>query len=238
MCTVTFFYRGNNDFVLTSNRDELPSRKTLFPNVYEEHSASLLYPKDVVAGGTWLGVSSCKRVVCLLNGGFINHQRKLEYRKSRGVVVKEFLATKNIISLVATYDFTDIEPFTLVIVDYNNKLQLLELVWDGEATFFNQKPLGSYMWSSSSLYTEKMKKIRQQWFSDFLNDSDSTNEMVLKFHQEAGNNDTNFALMMDRLFIKTVSISQVQKSDANVSMWYKQIDIAKATSTTLKSDLF
>ncbi len=36
MCTVTYLPLGNNDFILTSNRDEQPSRETLEPKEYLE----------------------------------------------------------------------------------------------------------------------------------------------------------------------------------------------------------
>ena len=76
MCTVTFLPLGNTDFILTSNRDEQRLRETLPPKIYEEDGVEMLFPKDKVAGGTWIGTSSKKRLVCVLNGGFIKHKRK------------------------------------------------------------------------------------------------------------------------------------------------------------------
>src|SRR5690606_27855602 len=75
MCTLTFIPKGNFDFIITSNRDEASFRKTLPPKTYVVDGEKLVYPKDEVAGGTWIGVSSRNRLVCLLNGGFIAHER-------------------------------------------------------------------------------------------------------------------------------------------------------------------
>ena len=49
MCTVSFIPLSNEDFILTSNRDESPNRKTLTPQKYEINNVQLLFPKDEVA---------------------------------------------------------------------------------------------------------------------------------------------------------------------------------------------
>ena len=76
MCTVTIFPTRNNDFVLTSNRDETPNRISLKPDFYNIEDTKMLYPKDKLAGGTWIGISEKNRVICLLNGGFKIHKRQ------------------------------------------------------------------------------------------------------------------------------------------------------------------
>ncbi len=118
MCTVTFIPQFNNGFVLTSNRDEAPGRETFSPETYNEEGVQLLYPKDALAGGTWIGVSQMQRAVTLMNGGFVAHKRKDSYRKSRGVVVKDFLKAEDLKAAIASYDFNDIEPFTAIIVEW------------------------------------------------------------------------------------------------------------------------
>ena len=50
MCTVTYLPIGDADFILTSNRDEQPSRKTIEPKEYVEDNVKLTYPKDELAG--------------------------------------------------------------------------------------------------------------------------------------------------------------------------------------------
>ena len=98
----------------------------------------ITYPKDELAGGTWIGMSNKNRLVCLLNGGFEKHQRNSSYRMSRGVVVKNILSVENPVTYIEEYDFTDIEPFTIVLVDWNSILETYELVWDVlKSTFKN-----------------------------------------------------------------------------------------------------
>jgi len=54
MCTVTFIPQGNNNFILTSNRDEAIGRKTLPPDFYDIEDTKMLFPRDAVAGGSHL----------------------------------------------------------------------------------------------------------------------------------------------------------------------------------------
>ena len=59
------------------------------------------FPKDAAAGGTWIGVSEKKRLICLLNGGFTAHTREESYRLSRGVVVTQLLSAENFKETIA-----------------------------------------------------------------------------------------------------------------------------------------
>ncbi|UJH91072.1 NRDE family protein [Antarcticibacterium sp. 1MA-6-2] len=67
MCTVTLL--PNNEttkgFILTSNRDEAAERKAVPPEIYEVNGVNILFPKDKVAGGTWIGVGENCRLICL-----------------------------------------------------------------------------------------------------------------------------------------------------------------------------
>ena len=164
MCTVTLIPVGKNDFVITSNRDEAPQRTTLSPDFYEVNKTKLLFPKDEVAGGSWIGVSEMKRVLCVLNGGFDKHERKASYRMSRGVVMRDLLITKNLDKAIHDYNFEGIEPFTLVVVEWSAAIQFKELVWDGINKHFSDLPFEPKIWSSSTLYNDSMKKERLQWF--------------------------------------------------------------------------
>jgi hypothetical protein len=172
MCTVSFIPISEYDFILTSNRDESPKRETHFPRIYEQGRVKLLYPKDKLAGGTWIGASNKKRLICLLNGGFKPHNRKEKYRMSRGKIVTDMLSVENIEKDLNEYDLLDIEPFTMILVSWKNDLKLKELVWDGIDKYISNKPIKPKIWSSSLLYSEKVKKKREQWFKEFLNSSD------------------------------------------------------------------
>lgn len=223
MCTVTFVSKENGDFILTSNRDEIPQRKTIPPKVVFESNTNLLYPKDAVAGGTWIGVSDKKRAVNLLNGGFEPHERKASYRLSRGVVVKDLLVANDVVDAIENYDFQGVEPFTIILVEWRDSLKLYTLVWDEKQKHFESLSPGFYLWNSSPLYSSSMKALREKWFNDFLKLNSADAKSLLQFHQTAGEGDKNTNLIMDRGFIKTVSITQIVKKQDAISMLYKDL---------------
>ena len=223
MCTVTFLPRSLDAFVLTSNRDEAPLRNTIPPEIYSEKNTNLLYPKDEVAGGTWIGVSSQKRLICLLNGGFTAHEREEQYRMSRGIIVKELLTSERADHTIKNFDFNGIEPFTIIMVNWKDSLELHELVWDGNLAHFTEKPLAPHIWSSSLLYTENVKKEREKWFSDFVFKNLSPSEAkILDFHKTAGSGNKENGIIMNRGFVKTKSITQFSKSHPS-SMRYEDL---------------
>ncbi|GHC56232.1 NRDE family protein [Ulvibacter litoralis] len=233
MCTVTFIPTSNTSFVLTSSRDEAPNRKTITPELYSVNGANLLFPKDAVAGGTWIGVSSKKRLICLLNGGFTAHERAESYRMSRGIIVTDLLTSEDFVTTVHDYDFTGIEPFTIVCADWNEKLQLFELVWDGSTVHFAEKPLKPYIWSSSLLYSEAMKEKRISWFSDLLKHNSTPSEAdMLQFHKTAGDGNLASNVIMDRGFVKTKSITQFSKAKEK-SMRYEDLETGMVTESIL-----
>ncbi len=232
MCTITFIPKSKNDFILTSNRDETPGRETFPPKIYEEEGVQLLYPKDGVAGGTWIGISEKKRAVTLMNGGFVAHKRKPFYRKSRGLVVKDLLKSDDLKTEIEKYDFNDIEPFTAIIIEWKTEVQLFQLVWDGLDYHFSQEPLATQIWSSSPLYPENLKKKRELWFSEFLFKTiKPSEEEILQFHKTAGEGDLNSNLIMDRGFIKTKSITQIVKNKETVEMRYEDLQKGRVSNS-------
>jgi len=236
MCTVTIFYIGNNDFVLTSNRDEAPDRKSVPPDFYIVNSTRMLFPKDELAGGTWIGLSEKKRLVCLLNGGFVKHIRRDNYKFSRGVVVKDLLASEDVATSIKDYSFTNVEPFTIIIADWNCDLKFFDLVWDGEIAHFNQLPLETKIWSSSTLYSDEMKTERHQWFEEFKKNNELTSKSALDFHSTETEN-KDFGIVMDRSFVKTTSITQVEKINDTLSMTYFDLIQKNNTKVDLKIPL-
>lgn len=223
MCTVTFIAKGNDDFILTSNRDEVPERSTLSPKEYTEDNVKLVYPKDKVAGGTWIGLSEKNRLINLLNGAFVPHQRKPNYKMSRGVLVKKLLITEDIINEIINFDFEGIEPFTIILVEWSIALKLYQLVWDDVKIHFQELSLSNHIWSSSPLYSGEMKVKRKEWLRDFLKNNPADAESLWEFHHTAGVGDREIDLQMDRGFIKTVSISQIEKKEGQIKMIYKDL---------------
>jgi|TARA_B110000238_G_C16125997_1_gene439204 hypothetical protein len=224
MCTVSYLPLENNGFILTSNRDVPYTRKKANePKVYEEEGVELNYPKDVEAGGTWIGTSSKNRLICLLNGGFYYHTSRSIYKKSRGLIVNELLKVDDIKKGIQEIDLNGVEQFTLTIVDWNNELDLFEFVWDGVKKHLKKMKQEPQIWSSATLYDREVKKLRKDWFVDWQNNNEMTQETILNFHKTAGIGDPAIDIKMDRKEGGTVSITSVLKEGEAVSMNYESI---------------
>lgn len=223
MCTVTFLPLSNTDFILTSNRDEQRLRETLPPKIYEENGIEMLFPKDKVAGGTWIGISSKKRLVCVLNGGFNKHKRKDNYSKSRGLIAKELLKENAIQPYIKNLDLLGVEPFTMIIVDWNNdELNLVELVWDENKKHVKKHKNEPKIWSSSTLYTNEIKKLRENWFQKWRIENEFTSSAILQFHHsEIG--DKEQSILMKRNYVETLSITSVRKMENIIEMLYEDL---------------
>ncbi len=233
MCTVTFLSLENQGFILTSSRDERKERKTTPPATYQELGSQLTYPKDELAGGTWIGVSNRKRVVCVLNGAFKKHVRKNSYLKSRGVLAKEILKMEVLNKEIPFLKLEGIEPFTMVIVDWNDGLKLLELTWNETHKTFRELKLEATIWSSATLYSEDIKKQRVDWFKNWTDKHTNIQDSILAFHHsEIG--DKTQSILMKRNTIETVSITSIQKNTTGISIIYK--DLSRKKTHTLNID--
>lgn len=220
MCTVTYLPLGLNDFILTSNRDENPNRNTIEPKEYFENNTKLIYPKDVLAGGTWIGLSDKKRVICLLNGGYKQHHRRSIYKVSRGVVVKDILTANNMIHCIERLNLNDVEPFTIVSIEWSGSLKIYELVWDGVQKHFKNLENKPHIWSSSTLYTEEMKCLREQWFAEWLDQKQIiTSERILNFHLNDSYGE-DVSMKMKRHLVETVSVTSVKKQQQSMTFRY------------------
>ncbi|MFK7946966.1 MAG: NRDE family protein [Saprospiraceae bacterium] len=223
MCTVTYLPQPNDNFILTSSRDiSIQRLPATFPKTVDTSNGKIIFPKDGQAGGTWIGTSEIGRTVVLLNGGFENHIFSPSYTRSRGTIVRELLETKNAWSYLQNSVLTNIEPFTLLIIDTTSELALWEFVWDGERKYFKQ--LNKYqplIYSSSTLYDDTMKMKRNQWFEDWLLQNPyykSTD--ILNFHETAGEGNHNESIFLKRDNIQTASITSIQKQDNLATIFY------------------
>jgi len=223
MCTVTFLPLKNADFILTSNRDETPLRETFPPKKYKENDVEMVFPKDKLAGGTWIGTSSKNRLVCVLNGAFENHIRKENYKKSRGVISKEVLKSGDFINYINHLDLTNIEPFTMIIIDWNNdELNLFELIWDEYKKQFSKLENNPKIWSSSTLYKNDMREVRKTWFKNWVSANDFNSTTILDFHHsEIG--DKEQSILMKRPNVETVSITSIKKENKKIEMFYEDV---------------
>lgn len=215
MCTATFLPWGNKGFILTSNRDERTTRPVaVAPCRYRVHGQTLVFPRDPVGGGTWIATAGNGVSLCLLNGAFEAHRPDPPYRLSRGKVLLDFLRYDYAGAFATQYDFSGIEPFTLLVVRSGPALSLSELGWDGKSVHLAAKdPARPHIWSLATLYSPEMVRQREAWFADWLIDRDAFRvEDILHFHHSAGGEDACNALRMNRKDgFRTVSITAIAR---------------------------
>jgi hypothetical protein len=225
MCTVTYLPVDNQNFILTSNRDEQASRPIAFlPDFLYINNVKVLCPVDAKAKGTWIATTSY-RTACLLNGAFTPHLPKEKYRQSRGQVVMDSFKYTDLERFLSEYDLADIEPFTLVMVNHN-PLLLTELIWDGEQKVITKKnPSEPCIWSSVTLYPPEVVNQRKNWFDIFLNNQFQHQEKnltkIIDFHRFGGEGNIENDILMNRQGrLLTVSITSVLKTKNEQKMYY------------------
>ena len=198
------------------------------PVGYEVFGKTLFFPKDPLAGGTWIVTDRERFTLCLLNGAFEAHKRTPPYRISRGQMVLEFFKHADVDEFLSSYDFQGIEPFTLVLIDSLEETQVTELIWDGEKPHIKKlDPTKAYIWSSATLYPKAIAEQRASWFSQWLDDHEAYEQAdIIGFHKYGGQGDLwNDFVMKRGDNLQTVSITSISKEE-QYSMVYE--DLLKA----------
>ncbi len=229
MCTVTYLPINQHEFILTSNRDEDVTRPAALPvSEYKIHNRTIYFPKDQKANGTWIAHNEAGYTLCLLNGAYVPHVQKPQYKKSRGILLLDFYRYNDAETFVKTYDFSEIEPFTLLLVyscSTSKKVILHELKWDEENAVLTLCDSSlPHIWSSVTLYSNEIIKARESWFQQWLTENTVFNsDAILFFHHFGGNGSNHNDLIINRGTKKTVNICCIHKSSLSTIIIYEDI---------------
>jgi uncharacterized protein with NRDE domain len=207
MCLVSYV-PTDYGFVFSSNRDEAPERSAKVIAKEKIDSKEVYYPADT-AGGSWIFASDHGDIICLLNGGFVIHNRKAKYKMSRGLMLKAFFKYANVVDFFEHFDFYDIEPFTCIIV---SREYFFEFVWDGAMKHVRSlDKKESYEWSSCTLYTPEVQKNRSQLFKQKLRAIEKTDAFkVAAIHLDYDQRNIENGFVMNRHdYVKTISLTQI-----------------------------
>jgi hypothetical protein len=225
MCTVSFL-PTKSGFILSSTRDERALRKSaVFPSYQESKSGSLILPRDGEAGGTWICLASTK-MICLLNGAFQKHKHQPPYKHSRGKVVLDAFDFDNFETFLHQYNFENIEPHTLVLVDFTQDLKLTEMRWDGKTA--HVKPLNAaktYIWSSCTLYPDEVIANRKHLFKNWVDNANTfTPDNAEDFHlnTKVGDSKNDFRMKREDS-LQTISFTQVVCEYKKATMVHKNL---------------
>jgi hypothetical protein len=209
MCTVTY-YPNSSGFILTHNRDEAPTRSPSDISKTENGYCHWLYPKDTKAGGTWIVTDNTGNTACLLNGAFVKHHHSPPYRRSRGLILMDCMEAPAPVQFLLAYDYSGIEPFTLLFFTGQTVLQLR---WDGQELHrLYLSADAPHFWCSATLYPPDMQVRREQVFQKWLSNQQQVpgTEDFLQLHRTGSVGDPENDFVMNRNErVRTVSITQV-----------------------------
>jgi len=236
MCTVTYLPGIDQQYMLTTSRDEQTTRPSAARPAFKEfNDYSLLYPMDPKGGGTWIACNNTGKTACLFNGAFKAHKPQYLYRKSRGIIVLDSFKFDSMEKFSEDYDFVNIEPFTLIVIDGGS---LQEFKWDGETTYLiHHNCIKPKIWSSVTLYSPDIIKLRESWFNEWrIKHPVPLQSDILDFHLSAGDGNKEYDVLMERkaLSLRTVSITSVTTSEKKTTMVYMDL----LNNTTTKEELY
>ena len=129
MCLIVFAYNAHPNYrlIVAGNRDEFYERPTATLSFWPEHP-SLLAGKDLVVGGTWMGITTGGRFAAVTN--YRSPKLLKKDARSRGPLVSDFLksslAPKEYLRNIA-HSADQYNPFNLLVGD-NASLMYLSSV--------------------------------------------------------------------------------------------------------------
>lgn len=223
MCTLTYLPLSKNSSIITSNRDESFLReKALAPAIYIINNTKVAFPKDPLGGGTWIATGENGVTACLLNGAFKPHIPSPPYKKSRGLILLEIFRFDSPLIFCDNVSLKGIEPFTLVIVSATS---VLELKWTGEKKYIkNYDLLIPHLWASEQLYSRQNILKRKKWFDQLIKTKNLDQNIILNFHENAGEGDIENDLRISRVnTVSTLSITSVIINPVKHEMYYKDL---------------
>jgi uncharacterized protein with NRDE domain len=230
MCTVVYLPLKKSCF-LASLRDELAYRSASPPTFFNENTTRIIKPTDS-KGGTWIGANSLGFVIVLLNGGFVKHTVQANYRKSRGLIMNEMLASNSPVELWTEMDLAQIEPFSTIV--YSDSL-LVRLVWDGEIKHTQKlDSKQAHIFSSATLYNEEAALRRAVLFKEWLKSKTIKDEnSLLRFFKSVDDKENGFFIQRQN-GIETISFSFISVAKKTIRFSYTNFLDGKSNKQILQ----
>lgn len=216
MCTLTYL-PIDRGYIVTQNRDESPKRGTpVFP--YRPDDLPLVYPKDPDGEGTWIATDG-NTVICVLNGAFEPHERKLPYRHSRGLL--PLLAFREKHPVITRSMADGLEPFSVFVF---SETEVSRYSWDGTELYAQHFDPGvPHIFQSAPLYSPDLQSLRSSWFEEWLEKKDLSCSGILDFHLNGGEGIGETDICMYRPGVQTTAVTQVMKSAVCSHFYYRSI---------------
>lgn len=222
MCTITYI-PTDNGHIVTQNRDESPLReKALFPIKDNVHNQSIIFPKDPEGSGSWFVTAKGGLTICVMNAVYHPDKTSADFKHSRGLVPLHFFEFSSSEHFVAEYDFKGIQGFTLIACSQES---INEIHWDESKVKHTSFKPSPQIFQSDPLYNPVQKAKRKAWFKSWLSRNESVN--ILDFHKEQRSENLAESILMDRQFVRTVSITQRAFLSNSDKIQYAEVDNLK-----------
>ncbi len=207
---------------MTHNRDEHISRPIASPPIkHFSENNTLIYPTDPQGHGSWIAGNN-QFTLCILNGGFEKHERLQTYRHSRGLVALDFFTYHSIADFVRSYNFKNLEPFTLLIIDHQPQ-EIHQIIVTHDEVHHHILPGNMpHIWSSSTLYDPQAKTKRDTWYKAWLKNMPSdSRKSLIEFHTQTQDQHRDEGIKINRQnIIRTVSLTSIYKHENNDIDWH------------------
>ena len=226
MCTVTFFPKNDNSWLLSTNRDEMKSRpKALPPSVFQAGNLHYLAPVDAKAGGTWVGMNSSGLCLTLINNyqgenPMLNHR---DEAVSRGLIIPElmeFTRMDDVHAAMRKLRVAAYNPFKLIGIQ-SGPLEIREWSWDGHNFLSDTLPVQPHIWVSTGKDYDGVFRNRKAVFDTFLkNHPQPGTEEVRKLHASRYPEPGAYSIAMELDLVSTVSNTMAISDKGSQSMLY------------------
>lgn len=226
MCTVTFFPKDDNNWLLSTNRDEIKSReKALPPKIHQANNLKYIAPVDGKAGGTWIGLNSAALCLTLINNyqgvnPLLNHREKAV---SRGHIILGLMHLSYLTEVdisMKDLDVTQFNPFKLIGIQ-SNPCMIMEWSWDGQNYITNTLPVKPHLWVSTGRDYKGVWNNRRSIFENFLKHNPNPGiKDIKKLHSSTYPEPGAYSIAMEFDNVASVSNAIVEISRDNIIMYY------------------
>jgi uncharacterized protein with NRDE domain len=216
MCTLTIL-REQNRVVVTMNRDDVAARPEAAPAIWPNAKPTFVAPKDLQAGGTWIGVNAGGVIACLLN----RYDPAPAGPTSRGGIVLKAMQAASVDDArdaLSALDRSTYSPFTCVVVGREGAMRL---DWTGAELGHADLPADdAIMVTSSSWQFEEVRARREALFEKVWSKGGDAADRVATFHSRRESAHDAWAPMMQRPQTQTKSVTQVELTARGSEMRY------------------
>lgn len=226
MCTLTIL-REPHRVLVTMNRDDASKREESLPALAPHAETAFAAPRDLQAGGTWIGMNHHGVIACLLNRYDVAPQG----RASRGAIVIAAMrgsSGSEASTLVTALDHCAYSPFTCLVITEHGATRL---DWTGLRLERAELPQSDdiTMLTSSSWQFDEVRARRETLLREIWEERDAPVARIRAFHSQRIEDNDAWAPMMQRPNSETKSVTQVDLMSSSVQMhcWTRETAIAR-----------